>query len=61
MKDEAAIPDPTTAHQEESSASSCHARPGTQAIRKIDDALKRIEDGSYGLLLEDGEKSASSA
>jgi DnaK suppressor protein len=58
MKDEAAnFPDPNDrATQEEEFSLELRTRDRERKlIRKIDDALKRIEDGSYGYCLETGE------
>src|SRR5436305_15349265 len=60
MKDEAAnFPDPNDrATQEEEFSLELRTRDRERKlIRKIDDALKRIEDGSYGYCLETGEDS----
>jgi DnaK suppressor protein len=59
MKDEAAnFPDPNDrATQEEEFSLELRTRDRERKlIRKIDDALKRIEDGSYGYCLETGEE-----
>jgi len=59
MKDEAAnFPDPNDrATQEEEFSLELRTRDRERKlIRKIDDALKRIEDGSYGFCLETGEE-----
>ena len=59
MKDEAAnCPDPNDrATQEEEFSLELRTRDRERKlIRKIDDALKRIEDGSYGYCLETGEE-----
>ena len=59
MKDEAAnSPDPNDrATQEEEFSLELRTRDRERKlIRKIDDALKRIEDGSYGYCLETGEE-----
>ncbi len=59
MKDEAAnFPDPSDrATQEEEFSLELRTRDRERKlIRKIDDALKRIEDGSYGYCLETGEE-----
>ena len=59
MKDEAAnIPDPNDrATQEEEFSLELRTRDRERKlIRKIDEALKRIEDGSYGYCLETGEE-----
>src|SRR6266446_5707257 len=59
MKDEAAnFPDPSDrASQEEEFSLELRTRDRERKlIRKIDDALKRIEDGSYGYCLETGEE-----
>jgi DnaK suppressor protein len=59
MKDEAAnFPDPNDrATQEEEFILELRTRDRERKlIRKIDDALKRIEDGSYGYCLETGEE-----
>src|ERR1700674_2556277 len=59
MKDEAAnFPDTNDrATQEEEFSLELHTRDRERKlIRKIDDALKRIEDGSYGYCLETGEE-----
>src|SRR6201988_5249368 len=59
MKDEAAtFPDPADrATQEEEFSLELRARDRERKlIRKIDDALKRIDDGSYGYCLETGEE-----
>src|SRR5437660_6836214 len=59
MKDEAAnCPDPNgRATQEEEFSLELRTRDRERKlIRKIDDALKRIEDGSYGYCLETGEE-----
>jgi len=64
MKDEAAnFPDPNDrATQEEEFSSSLRTRDRERKlIRKIDDALKRIEDGSYGYCLETGEENRHQA
>ncbi|HEX3603583.1 MAG TPA: RNA polymerase-binding protein DksA [Steroidobacteraceae bacterium] len=59
MKDEAAnFPDPNDrATQEEEFSLELRTRDRERKlIRKIDEALKRIEDGSYGYCLETGEE-----
>ena len=59
MKDEAAnFPDPSDrATQEEEFSLELRTRDRERKlIRKIDEALKRIEDGSYGYCLETGEE-----
>ncbi len=59
MKDEAAnFPDPNDrATQEEEFSLELRTRDRERKlIRKIDDALKRIDDGSYGYCLETGEE-----
>jgi DnaK suppressor protein len=59
MKDEAAnFPDPNDrATQEEEFSLELRTRDRERKlIRKIDEALKRIEDGSYGYCLETGEQ-----
>jgi DnaK suppressor protein len=59
MKDEAAnFPDPNDrATQEEEFSLELRTRDRERKlIRKIDDAIKRIEDGSYGYCLETGEE-----
>ena len=59
MKDEAAnFPDPNDrASQEEEFSLELRTRDRERKlIRKIDEALKRIEDGSYGYCLETGEE-----
>jgi DnaK suppressor protein len=59
MKDEAAnFPDPNDrATQEEEFSIELRTRDRERKlIRKIDDALKRIDDGSYGYCLETGEE-----
>jgi DnaK suppressor protein len=59
MKDEAAnFPDPNDrATQEEEFSLELRTRDRERKlIRKIDDALKRVEDGSYGYCLETGEE-----
>jgi len=59
MKDEAAnFPDPNDrATQEEEFSLELRTRDRERKlIRKIDDALKRIEDGTYGYCLETGEE-----
>ena len=59
MKDEAAnFPDPNDrATQEEEFSLELRTRDrDRKLIRKIDEALKRIEDGSYGYCLETGEE-----
>ena len=59
MKDEAAnFPDPNDrATQEEEFSLELRTRDRERnLIRKIDDALKRIDDGSYGYCLETGEE-----
>jgi len=59
MKDEAAnFPDPNDrATQEEEFSLELRTRDRERKlIRKIDEALKRIEDGSYGYFLETGEE-----
>ena len=59
MKDEAAnVPDPNDrATQEEEFSLELRTRDRERKlIRKIDEALKRIEDGSYGYCLETGEE-----
>jgi DnaK suppressor protein len=59
MKDEAAnFPDPNDrATQEEEFSLELRTRDRERKlIRKIEDALKRIEDGSYGYCLETGEE-----
>ena len=59
MKDEAAnFPDPNDrATQEEEFSLELRTRDRERTlIRKIDEALKRIEDGSYGYCLETGEE-----
>ena len=59
MKDEAAnFPDPNDrATQEEEFSLELRTRDGERKlIRNIDEALKRIEDGSYGYCLETGEE-----
>jgi DnaK suppressor protein len=58
MKDEAAnFPDPNDRATQESEFSlELRTRDRERKlIRKIDEALKRIEDGSYGFCLETGE------
>jgi DnaK suppressor protein len=58
MKDEAAnFPDPNDrATQEEEFSLELRTRDRERKlIRKIDEAIKRIEDGSYGYCLETGE------
>ncbi len=62
MKDEAAnFPDPNDrATQEEDFSLELRTRDRERKlIRKIDDATKRIEDGSYGYCLETGEEIGS--
>jgi len=64
MKDEAAnFPDPNDrATQEEEFSLELRTRDRERKlIRKIDDALKRIEDGSYGYCSRPARRSASSA
>ena len=59
MKDEAAnFPDPNDrATQEEEFSLELRTRDRERKlIRKIDEALKRVEDGSYGYCLETGEE-----
>ena len=59
MKDEAAnFPDPNDrATQEEEFSLELRTRDRERKlIRKIDDALKRVDDGSYGYCLETGEE-----
>jgi DnaK suppressor protein len=59
MKDEAAnFPDPNDrAAQEEEFSLELRTRDRERKlIRKIDEALKRVEDGSYGYCLETGEE-----
>ncbi|MET0292209.1 MAG: RNA polymerase-binding protein DksA, partial [Steroidobacteraceae bacterium] len=59
MKDEAAnFPDPNDrATQEEEFSLELRTRDRERKlIRKIDEALKRVEDGSYGYCLETGEQ-----
>jgi DnaK suppressor protein len=59
MKDEAAnFPDPNDrATQEEEFSLELRTRDRERKlIRKIDEALKRIEDGTYGYCLETGEE-----
>ena len=59
MQDESAnLPDPNDrATQEEEFSLELRARDRERKlIRKIDEALKRIEDGSYGYCLETGEE-----
>ena len=59
MKDEAAnFPDPNDrATQEEEFSLELRTRDRERKlIRKIDEAIKRIEDGSYGYCLETGEE-----
>jgi DnaK suppressor protein len=59
MKDEAAnFPDPNDrATQEEEFSLELRTRDRERKlIRKIDEAIKRIEDGSYGYCLETGEQ-----
>ena len=59
MKDEAAnFPDPSDrATQEEEFSLELRTRDRERKlIRKIDDAIKRIDDGSYGYCLETGEE-----
>jgi len=59
MKDEAAnFPDPNdrATHEEEFSLELRTRDRERKLIRKIDEALKRVEDGSYGYCLETGEE-----
>jgi DnaK suppressor protein len=59
MKDEAAnFPDPNdrATQEERVQPRTAHRDRERKLIRKIDEALKRVEDGSYGYCLETGEE-----